>query len=463
MLIFSVQSVIKDPPFSKIDIVSCRNLLIYLKPVLQKKIIPPLFHYSLKANGYLVLGTAESISGYADLFQEHVSKVNIYQQQPQKSKYRWQHNSVTSMTKGNILSMKSKSHDTVFDHSKDSLQKITEHYILKESKLVGILVDSIGNILYLHGNSGQYFEMAQGLTGPNNILNMARPGLIKDLKKTLLKVVESEVIVRTDNIDVRGGVGENTKVDVVVYPVTYSLKADEKLFAVVISESNHNIIETNVSGQDNQQLSSEALPQGIFDELKLELRIKEDHLTSVNETLEVTNYELRLSNEELQSVNEELQSTNEELETSKEELQSINEELTTVNSELEVKVNELTQANNDINNLLSATNIETIFIDFDQRILRYTLSSSNIVNLIETDIGRPITDISFAVHNYLGLKEDIDKVLDTLIPIKVQVGSKNNVWHEMIIQPYRTIDNIIEGVVITFVDITRMKKNMNNV
>jgi two-component system CheB/CheR fusion protein len=195
-----------------------------------------------------------------------------------------------------------------------------------------------------------------------------------------------------------------------------------------------------------------------YEALRQELRAKEEYLRSTTEELETSNEELRSSNEEMQSVNEELQSTNEELETSKEELQSLNEELATVNAELQTKVTDLSQANNDMNNLLAGTGIGTVFVDHQMRIVRFTPTATTIINLIPSDAGRPVGHIVANLMGYDRLVQDIKSVLDTLIPKEVEVKSVAGVWYTMRILPYRTLNNVIEGAVITFVDISAAKK-----
>jgi two-component system CheB/CheR fusion protein len=195
--------------------------------------------------------------------------------------------------------------------------------------------------------------------------------------------------------------------------------------------------------------------------LQQELRAKEEYLQTANEELETSNEELKSSGEEMQSVNEELQSTNEELETSKEELQSINEELATVNSELQTKVADLSRVNNDMNNLLSGTGMGTVFVDYQLRILRFTPTASAIINLIASDVGRPVAHIVSNLMGYDNMVEDAQVVLDTLIPKEVDVQTTDGRWYTMRIQPYRTLDNVIEGAVITFFDITEMMRTRN--
>jgi two-component system CheB/CheR fusion protein len=223
-----------------------------------------------------------------------------------------------------------------------------------------------------------------------------------------------------------------------------------------------------MTGQPNAQRqagdsadSADMAAQVRLETLQRELRAKEEYLQSALEELETANEELRSSNEEMQSVNEELQSANEELETSKEELQSVNEELATVNAELQTKVTDLSQANNDMNNLLAGTGIGTVFVDLQLRILRFTPAVTRIINLIVSDVGRPVSHIASNLVGYARLVEDIQAVLDNLIPKEVEVQTQAGMWYAMRIQPYRTMNNVIEGAVITFVDVTEMKKTQD--
>jgi two-component system, chemotaxis family, CheB/CheR fusion protein len=192
--------------------------------------------------------------------------------------------------------------------------------------------------------------------------------------------------------------------------------------------------------------------------LEEELQAKEEYLQAVHEEMQTSNEELRSSNEELQSTNEELQSTNEEMETSKEELQSVNEELATINAELEAKVADLSRAENDMKNLLAGTGIGTVFVDHALRIQRFTPSATEILNLIESDVGRPVSDLTSRLPTYDRLVADIEKVLETLIPSALEVQTRPGAWYLLQIRPYRTLENVIEGAVITFTDITEVKE-----
>ena len=249
--------------------------------------------------------------------------------------------------------------------------------------------------------------------------------------------------------------GEFTLVDVTVRPLAADADAEPSLFLVVFEES----------PQENA-VAADSPPDGAADgggvdariaALKQELRAKEEYLETANEELATSNEELKSSNEEMQSVNEELQSTNEELETSKEELQSLNEEMATVNAELQQKVADLSRANNDMNNLMAGTDIGTVFVDFDLRIQRFTPAVTQLINLISTDVGRPVGHIVSNLVGYDRLVEDVKAVLDTLVPIEVEVQTTAGAWHLLRIRPYRTLENVIEGAVITFTDITETR------
>jgi two-component system CheB/CheR fusion protein len=457
MLVFSEQNLIKNPPFSKIDLISCRNLLIYLNGELQKKLIP-LFHYGLNPGGFLFLGTSETVGNSDDIFNVLDRKAKLYQR---RDHLQGCHSTlagrfVPPMTAIEMALPKAggKRAFTV----KQPLCELTERAILQQVAPAGALVNSKGDILYLHGRTGLYLEPAPGESGVNNILKMAREGLRRELTTSLSKAVRSSQIVRYPGLRVKTN-GDITLVNLTVRPVaTDSVSLFEApVYLVILEEApfhDNNQSQQVIAGSDDPNADIEL---HIY-ELRKELQAKEEYLQTSNEELETTNEELKSSNEEMQSMNEEMQSTNEELETSKEELQSVNEELITVNTELGTKVMDLSQANNDMNNLLAGTGIATVFVDYRLCILRFTPAASMIINLILSDIGRPISHIVSNLIGYDRLVADTQAVLNTLIPKEVEVQTANENWYSLRINPYRTIDNVIEGAVITFVDITEMKQ-----
>jgi two-component system, chemotaxis family, CheB/CheR fusion protein len=457
LLVFSEQDVIKDPPFSKLDLISCRNMLIYMNSELHKKLIP-MFHYVLNPGGMLFLGTSETIGNNVQLFSTLDSHSKLYQRKedlpnaqrlyperfipPQNADL--QAHKLSGPLSGGI---------------KGSLRMETERILLERYAPVSVLVSERGEILYIHGDTGRYLQLASG-EPDMNILKMAREGLKRDLTTALHSVVKHKSQIERPGLRVKNN-DNFTTVNLTVLPLPPAADSltNLPLFLIVLEESqaiwqNPSILVTSVVEPGEKSIESDELTIA----LKQELRAKEEYLKSVNEELETSNEELQSSNEEMQSINEELQSTNEELETSKEELQSVNEELTTVNTELQTKVFDLSRANNDMNNLLAGTGIGTVFVDFKLLIQRFTPSITQVINLILCDVGRPVGHIVSNLVGYNNMVEDIKDVLDSLIPKEVEVQTKEGEWFLMRIRPYRTLENVIEGAVITFFDISEIKR-----
>jgi two-component system, chemotaxis family, CheB/CheR fusion protein len=452
LLIISEQNIIKDPPFSNIDLISCRNLMIYLNGDLHKKLIP-LFHYSLRPGGLLFLGTSESIGEDTDLFHTLDRRAKLFQRKDTSS-------ATPSRSYGSFLppmfpssgttDLKNRSRDAV---KKIPLREVAEKTILQRLAPASALVNEDGDIFYLHGRTGMFLEPATGEVGHYNILKMAREGLYHELTVALRQVAKEGGIFTRSGLRVKTN-GHFGSVNISVCPaITISGAAsDPPLYLVVLEEGIDHLTE------EIQFDRSTELDDGGIAELREELHAKEKYLQTVNKELETANEELKSSNEEMQSMNEELQSTNEELETSKEELQSVNEELVTVNTELQSKVADLWRTNNDMCNLLSGTGIATIFVDQKLHILRFTPTTSEVINLIGSDIGRPVGHIVSNLENYDRMVPDIQEVLESLIPKEVEVLNSKGEWFTMRILPYRSLDGRIEGAVINFVNITRLKQ-----
>ena len=459
MLVFSEQDVIKDPPFSKLDLISCRNLLIYLGSGLQKKLIT-LFHYALQPGGMLFLGTSETVSEYGDLFTVLDRKAKLY-----RCKESYQSARRNALQRFSPPVTGQKAAQTLLPGRltpapKLSLREMTEQTFLQQLAPVGALVNAQGDLLYLHGRTGQYLEPAPGEAGVSNILKMAREGLRRDLTTALHRAAVRKETVRVAGVHVKTN-GHFTWVTLSVCPVLVDPAGalDSPLYLVILEPAAEPVASAATplalrEPDDTEAQSSDSSAQ--IADLKEELHAKEEYLHAANEELETSNEELKSSNEEMQSVNEELQSTNEELETSKEELQSVNEELNTVNAELQMKVTDLSHVNNDMNNLLAGTGIGTIFVDHTLRILRFTPTAMHIINLIQSDVGRPVGHIVSNMVGYSDLVADVQAVLKTLIPKEVTVQTTDTKWYTMRILPYRTLDNVIEGAVITFVEITEV-------
>ena len=460
MLVFSEQDVIKDPPFSNLDLICCRNLMIYMSGELQKRLIS-LFHYALSSNGALFLGTSETVGEFESLFAVIDRKSKLYRRKAAAhGAYRPAVGTfLPAMTEGGAaLAPLWKTPG----EGKLRLRELTERELLQQYAPVGVLVNERGDILYIHGRAGRYLEPAAG-EASLNILKMAREGVRRDLATALHKVVAHREPLSHKGLRVKAN-GVFTSVNLSVQPVTAGLAAaaDPNLFLVVFEEAPAPETESLETAAAENSAEAAGCSNVSVDEciaaLKQELRAKEEYLQAANEELATSNEELKSSNEELQSVNEELQPTNEELETSKEELQSVNEELATVNAELQQKVADLSRANNDMNNLLAGTGVGTVFVDLDLNIKRFTPAATQLINLIQSDVGRPVGHLVSNLVGYNWLVEDVQAVLDSLVPKEIEVQSKAGAWYALRIRPYRTLENVIEGAAITFVDISEQKR-----
>lgn len=448
MLVFSVHDVISDPPFSKLDLISCRNLLIYLDVDLQKKIIP-LFHYALNPGGQLLLGSSESIGDFTELFKVLDRKAKIYQRKEEISPKKITGNRHERLLPRGRLQLR---YSRSGAPDKATLRQLTEHALLQHIAATAVLVNEQGEMLYLHGRSGLFLEPAPG-AADLNIYKMAREGLRHELSVALHKAVNTHTTIHRSGVRVKTN-GNFSIIDFTIRPMTEK-NAGQELFLIII-ELTQSIpparrdISTKKAGDKAQDRR--------IAELTREIRAKEDYLQSTLDEMRTAQQDFQSANEEMQSVNEEMQSTNEELETSKEELQSVNEELATVNAELQTKNADLSQANNDMNNFLAATEIGTIFIDNKLLIQRFTPAVATVVNLIASDVGRPLAHIASNLVGYDRLVDDVGEVLDRLVPCEREVQCRSGQWYLLRILPYRTVENAVHGAVIIFIDITELKK-----
>ena len=485
LVIFSEHDVIKDPPFSRLDFLSCRNLLIYMGSELQRKLIP-LFHYALKPDGMLFLGTSEGVGEFDSLFSVIDRKSKLYRRQTdaQGQERAAPGRLLPPMTVPGPAHLPAVAAKAAVSDAKPSLREVAEQALMLLVAPVAALVDPQGDILYLHGRSGMFLEPAPGEAGINNILKMAREGLRPGLAKALKQAQAGQALVRAHHLRVKTN-GHHTLVNLSVRPVASrpaaadragpagaddtgraALAPDASLYLVILDEAPPAQAEPAQPGagsvadgaDTDTHAATRADAEARIATLLRELRAKDEYLQSTQEELESANEELKSSNEEMQSINEELQSTNEELETSKEELQSVNEELATVNTELQTKVADLSRANDDMNNLLAGTGIGTVFVDHQLRILLFTPGASKIINLILSDIGRPLAHIASNLVGYESLVADTRAMLTTLIPKELEVQAQSGQWYTMRIQAYRTLGNVIEGAVISFVDISALVK-----
>jgi two-component system CheB/CheR fusion protein len=438
MLVFAPHDIIKDPPFTKLDMICCRNLLIYLDSVLQKKLLP-LFHYSLKPKGILFLGTSETIGGSVDLFSASDRKWKIF---TRKDSVSGGH----TILEFPPVPPAEKAHQIhLWKSGETGIRELAEGFLIKSYAPPSVLINEKGDIQYVHGRTGKYLEPAPG-EAKFNILDMAREGLRGELSRAIRKANAGKQDVTCKGVHVRSN-GDFQSVNLFVKPVM-AQGAPPGLLMVLFEDvgSAGKLKQAKTKGQSKKK------PGKRLEVVERELQYTKENLQSTIEELETVNEALNATNEELQSTNEELQSANEELETSKEEQQSLNEELVTVNTELQTKVDELSRANNDMRNLLDSTEIPTIFLDKELTIKRFTSRATKMVHLIRSDIGRPIRHIVSNLK-YDNLAEDAEEVLRKPGLKELEVEDKNGRWYLMRILPYRTIDNVIDGVVLSFIDI----------
>jgi two-component system CheB/CheR fusion protein len=447
LCLFSLHNLIADPPFSRLDLVSCRNLLIYLEGDLQKKVIA-LFHYALRPGGFLFLGPSEMVAGQPALFRTIDKKHRVFQSRDTVSRPPF---SFPLSERGRLGIRPSEELQRRAVPRQLEVARTFEAILLDSYAPACVVVHEGGDIIYFSPRTGRYLEAPPG-TPTVNVVDMARKGLRLDVRTALHKAVNSRVVVVHENVAFELD-GTTQRVNVIVRPMP-ELGEDPGLFMIVFQE-----VVTAAGEAHFEALPGEIVADDpIVRRLEAELRSTKDHLQATLEELESSNEELVSSNEELLSMNEELQSANEELQTSKEELQSVNEELETVNSELKKKLEELDSANGDLQNLFQSTRLATVFVDRELRIKKFTPAAVEVFRLIDGDVGRPIADVT---PRFQGgdLVQDIRKVLRTLATQERQVHvEESGSWYLLRILPYRTIEDVIDGVVVTFLDITELKR-----
>jgi two-component system, chemotaxis family, CheB/CheR fusion protein len=448
LVIFAVQNVLKDPPFTKIDLLVCRNLLIYLQPEAQERVLS-LFHYALNAGGLLFLGASESVGGMGDHFAVLDKKWKVFTRKepvgaaalvvPFPTGLPQREPAVAGAGLADARTLK------------QQLPALLEKALLNRYAPACVIVNERGDILYVHGRTGDYLEPAAGQ--PRwNILDMAREGLRIDLAAALRRAAAQNAPVVHEGVRVR------TNGDVIVIRLAVTkLSEPESIRGLLLVA-----FQTEPAGGKRRPIRPPArraakTPPARVLVLEHELQYAKETLQSTVEELETSNEELKSTNEELQSTNEEFQSANEELETSKEEMQSLNEELQTVNAQLQAKVDDLARTSDDMQNLLNSTEVATIFLDRDFHIKRFTPQATKLVNLIPSDVGRPIGDLASNLC-YGELQADAAEVLRTLVFKEREAQTKDGGWRQVRILPYRTTDNVIDGLVMTFVNINRSKQ-----
>ena len=436
LVVFATQNIISDPPFTKLDILTCRNLLIYFDAPIQKKLLP-LFYYTLNRNGLLVLGNAESVGNFGNLFEAANHKARIYRRLDQAQ-------SIAEVNFPRPLpSVPPMRIDLPTTEPLENLGQLTDQFIQHTFAPPAVLVNAEGDILYISGRTGKYLEPASGKVNIN-IYAMAREGLREALTGVIRKALKDAVPVLLNGL--RIGTNGGTQI---VNVVVQALDKPDSLRGRVL------IVFKDVPTPPKRR-SSKGVSGAEQSVLMQELQQTREALQVTHEEMQTTVEELKSSNEELQSTNEELQSTNEELTSSKEELQSLNEELQTVNAELQSKVEDMTWVRNDMTNLLNSTEIATVFLDNEMQLRRFTPYATKLFKLIPGDVGRPLSDIVTDL-DYSQLKEDAQEVLRTLVFKEKAVSTHDGRWYRVRIMPYRTQNNMIDGVVLTFTDITEIK------
>jgi chemotaxis methyl-accepting protein methylase/PAS domain-containing protein len=442
LVTFAPQNLIMDPPFTKLDILSCRNLLIYLAPELQKKLLP-LFHFSLNPGGLLILGSSESIGGHTRLFSAQSGKLRIFRRRetaPGEVAVAFPTSFAASPAQAHGAAPKA-------PPAPESLQVQADRLLLQHYSPAAVLINDGGDILYISGRTGKYLEPAAGKANWN-IFAMAREGLRHELLGAFQKAVRQKGEVTVRGIEIRGE-GSVQAVDLTIEALT-DPEALQGLVMVVFRDVTTPEAESTGRGRT-------AAASGEAAEMKEEVRRAQEEVRALREEMQTSQEESRAINEELQSANEELQSTNEELTTSREEMQSMNEELQTVNTEQLARLDELAWATSDMNNLLNSTEIATVFLDKGLRVRRFTTGSERIYKLIPADVGRSLTDIVSTLL-YPKLPDDVREVLRTLIFSEKQIATRDGCWFKVRIMPYRTQEDVIDGVVMTFTDITATKR-----
>jgi two-component system CheB/CheR fusion protein len=462
--VFARQNLLQDPPFSRIDVISCRNVLIYLGPVLQKRIMP-IFHYALKPRGFLMLGGAEGILGTAsDLFELMDRKHKIYCRKSTASGLHFDFAASRYSTEaGNIAGGKDAPQREGGVRLLD-LHKEADRILLTKYAPVAVVINDDMEVLESRGHVGLYLELAPGRAS-FNILKMAREGLLFDLQSAIsdAKKEKESVLVRKENIQIeRNGELKDVNLEITPFKVTSN---GGRHFLIMFEDARPaggtNAAETG-AGETKPSKGGKEKRSDQSSYLKQELAATKRYLHSLVEDKEASNEELQAANEEILSSNEELQSTNEELQTAKEELESTNEELHTVNEELHNRNFELTEANNDLVNLLSSVNIAMVMLGRDLRIRRVTPGGGQRFGFLLTDAGRPITNIRPNI-DVPDLEQMILEVINTVSIREREVQDREGHWYSLRILPYKTLEDTVEGAVLTLVDINDLKNNLQEI
>jgi len=459
MCIFAQHNVLNDPPFSRMDLICCRNLLIYLEPVLQSKVIS-LFHYALRPGGYLVLGSSEGLGGTTGLFtvEDRVHKILSRKTGAAREAMTFSFRSHVEREEYGAAQAPVRQMEANWNYAE--AQKEFDRRLLTQYAPATVFVNEEMEIVHTRGNVNRYLKLASGRASLS-LLKMAREGLLYELRNAIGKAKKENAVVGKRNLQFKDGNGNGNEegapetetrrlVNFDVIPVTLG-NAEERYFMIVFQEAQ---VEQPSKGTARRARPGREMEEALQRKAKLEqeLAATKEYLQSVIETQEATNEELQSANEEILSSNEELQSTNEEMETAKEELQSANEELTTVNDELRSRDAEITQVNNDLINLLASIDIAVIMIGSDLTIRRFTPKAQKFLGLIPGDVGRPLANINPSIE-IADLQSMVLNVMADFHTLERELTDRKGIHYQFKILPYRTMDNKIDGAVITIVDI----------
>ena len=453
LCVFAKHNLATDPPFSKMDLIVCRNVLIYLEAELQRR-VSSVFHYALKTPGYLMLGVSETLGPLSDLFSVVDKKYKVYAKRPTSRRFDLGLGSLDRKTAKTATGRATKRAGEAGGSRSDLLQEV-DRLLLSKYAPAGVLVNEAAEILQFRGHTSPYLEPAPGAASLN-LLKMAREGLLMELRVAIDKARKQNAPVRRERLSIKQD-GRMAQVTLQVIPM--SGPARERNY-LVLFERVSPLRELHAPGSPAS--SPIAHPRRHIENLRHELTATKEFLQSIIEEREAANQELQAANEELLSSNEELQSTNEEMETAKEELQSVNEELTTVNEELQHRNAELSQLNNDLNNLFAGVTIPVVMLGSDGRIRRFTPMAAKALNLIPADLGRPIGDIRPNV-DVSDLEQVCQHVIDAATVVEREVRDRDGRWHSLRVRPYTTTDNKIDGAVITLEDIDALKSSVEQV
>ncbi|WP_273428395.1 chemotaxis protein CheB [Marinobacter sp.] len=440
-VLFAQHDVILDPPFTKLDLLACRNLLIYFDPMLQRRLLP-LFHYSLRNHGLLMLGSSETVGRLNHLFKPLEQRLRLYERLP--------HDSISGSSfllksfppLSNLSKEQPVSAPIYPIGDSDNLQNAADHLLLQRYSPAAVVLNQNADIVYISGRTGKYLEPAAGKTNWN-IHAMAREGLRTPLYTALKQAATQKDPVELNNLAV--------ETDACVQHVDVTVQALNEPLAL---QGMTMVVFRDHSAKARRKRSKR--DSGTATDQSDEILRYQTAIEQLSEEARLSREELQASNEELQSTNEELQSANEELTSSKEEMQSMNEELQTINTELQTKLDDLALAQSDMQNVLNSTEIAILFMDQNLNVRRYTARAANIISLRESDVGRPLSELTTKLE-YPGLKEDARQTLDTLRVSEKQIKTNEDRWFSIRIMPYRRLDNVIDGVVMTMVDITEAK------